>query len=191
MKIDLNNIIKIDLTNDKWSRITDMNGINGKMVFQFKLDGYTAVWLEKMNGNHRLIAYTKGGYNHIAGKFLNNISKVNQEIIFKMNSYPVPSDSEYRSFLSANSHKLFKGIDSPKKTKKSSTRKNTQKKVVDSKKATVSKKAITKKAVTKKAVTKTLEVLSLDAILDKISKNGISSLTNNEKRFLDEESKKI
>ena len=186
MKINLNNIIKIDLTNDKWSRITEMNNINGKMVFQFKLDGYTAVWLEKMNGNHRLIAYTKGGYNHIADKFLNNISKVNQEIIFKMNSYPVPSDSEYRSFLSANSHKLFKSIDSPKKTKKSSTRKNTQKKVVDSKKAVV-----TKKAVTKKAVTKTLEVLSLDAILDKISKNGISSLTNNEKRFLDEESKKI
>ena len=183
MKIDLNNIIKIDLTNDKWSRITDMNGINGKMVFQFKLDGYTAVWLEKMNGNHRLIAYTKGGYNHIAGKFLNNISKVNQEIIFKMNSYPVPSDSEYRSFLDANSHKLFKGMDSPQKNKTTKvvkkTKRPTQKRVVAKK---------SKKVVAKKEV---LEVLSVDAILDKINKNGIGSLTNNEKRFLDEESKKI
>jgi hypothetical protein len=182
MKINLDNIIKIDLTigDDKWSRITDMNGINGKMVFQFKLDGYTAVWLEKINGNHRLIAYTKNGVNHIDGKFLNNISKANQEFIFKMNSYTVPSDSEYHSFLNVNSRKL---LDSPQKNKTTKVvkkeKKPTQKRVVANK---------SKKVVAKKEV---LEILSVDAILDKINKNGIGSLTNNEKRFLDEESKKI
>lgn len=185
MKINLNNIIKIDLTigDDKWGRITDINGINGKMVFQFKLDGYTAVWLEKMNGNHRLIAYTKGRSSHIADKFLNNISKVNQEIIFTMSSFPVPSDSEYRSFLDANSHKLFKGMDLPSKSKK--TTKATKRPYSPKRLATNKR---TKKVVDRKEV---LESLSIDNILDKINKSGIKSLTINEKRFLDEESKKI
>lgn len=174
MRIKLNNVIKLDLTSDKWDRITKMNKIDGKMVFQFKLDGYTAVWLEKVGVYHRLVAYTKDGVNHIVGKFLNNISKANQENIFKMDSYPVPSGTEYRLFLESESKS--KSLPShPKPKSKFKSNRETEK---DSVKKTLNK-------------TEPLEVLSIDGILDKISKNGIDSLTNNEKRFLDEESKKI
>lgn len=174
MRIKLNNVIKLDLTSDKWDRITRMNNIDGKMVFQFKLDGYTAIWLEKVNENYRLIAYTKNGVNHIVGKFLNNISKANQENIFKMDSYPVPSGTEYRSFLEAEN-----------KYKRLSSNQNSKNKFKINREIN---QHTVKKEHSKKEV---LETLSVDSILDKISKGGIKSLTNNEKRFLDEESKKI
>lgn len=167
MKINLNNVIKIDLSrDDQWGRITEMNSINGKMVFQFKLDGYTDVWLEKVNNNHRLIAYTKDGISRMVYKLSNNTSKSTQESIFKMCSYPVPSDDEYNSFLNRNKPKVFKGVKESKETSKSASKRSNKK-------------------------VESLEELSIDSILDKISKKGLKSLTPKEKKFIDEESKKL
>lgn len=184
MEINLSNVIKINLNKDSdWSRIADIKRISGKVLFQFKLDGYSAVWLEKISGNHRLIAYTKDGYNYMADKFSHNTSNSTKDYIFKMSSFPVPTNSEYKRFLNENSDKIFK--DYPDKSKK--VNKRTSRKTKASKPKLNQRKS-TKKAKPKK---KELEILSIDAILDKINKKGIASLTVNEKKFLDEESKKI
>lgn len=170
-KIELNNVIAIDLTKD-WGNIANELKINGKFLFQLKLDGYDIVWIESYHGSHRLIGYKKGKTYHVAGKFLNNISNDTVTKLFKIGVIKVDD----------------KKVNTNNKPVSDSVRIVERKKV--SKKESVSS-PILKKKVSRKVEKKTVEFLSVDNILDKITKNGIESLTIKEKKFLDEASKNL
>lgn len=193
VNIDISNVIRIDLKNDNWSKIAIMKKMDGKALFQFKLDGYDEVWMEKMSGNYRMVAYSKNKGFSINYKFSNNISKSKIDLISKIEKYPIPSDAEYQSFLDANDISVIVNEKKPKvnKPKSVSPKKSVVKndKKIASKRVEPPKKPVVKNDDKKVESKKILP--SIDKILDKISLTGMDSLTDLEKKYLIDESKKL
>lgn len=117
-KIDLNNIIAIDLTKEYY-QISDMQSIKRGFLFDLRQMGYDMVWLEKYNGSHRLIAYKKNRNYSIDGKFLNNISNKVKESIFSIKALPIPTNSEYKNYQKENSDSIKNRIEKEYFNKKS------------------------------------------------------------------------
>lgn len=164
MKINFDKIICINLKSlnaQQLFAICETYRIGFEVLFQSKREGYTMVWITE---DPIAIAYVYNEVFSINEKF-NPLTKKEYDRIKKIK--PIKTPKMPKSDAALNNYKAFlaEGYDIGTKS-------------MDSKIASrVSYKESSEIAID--------EVFEIDALLDKIGKYGISSITEKEKRFLD------